>query len=98
MKSDYVLQILAGSPPLTITQLTTSLRFLGMETKFSSLHCFRMSIYQSLRFLMKEGLATRTEIDIDGEWSKYQITQKGLEFLQASDNLDVVKKLIERVA
>jgi DNA-binding PadR family transcriptional regulator len=97
MKSDYILEILSTAPALTITQLATSLRFLDMDTKFSSLHCFRMSIYQSLRFLMKEDFATRTEIDMKDRPSKYQITQRGFEYLQSLDNLEVVKKVIERV-
>ena len=95
--SEYILEILSTARALTITQLVTSLRFLNMETKYSSVHCFRMSIYQSLRFLMKEGFVTRTEVDLKGEKSKYQITVKGLEYLQSKDNLELVKRLIERV-
>ena len=96
MKSNYILEILSTCPALTISQLATSLRFLGLETEFSSLHCFRMSIYQWLRFLIGEGYVRRTEAKLK-ERSKYQITQNGLDYLESSDNLEVVKKLIERV-
>jgi DNA-binding PadR family transcriptional regulator len=97
MKSDYILQILASSPALTISELVASLRFLEMDTKFSSLHCFRMSVYQSLIFLMREGYVIRSDADQRSEQSRYQITQDGLDHLQSMDNLELVKKLIERV-
>jgi hypothetical protein len=99
MKSDYILSILTTSPSLTITQITTSLCFLGIDSKFSSLHSLRMSVYQALRSLLKEGYVIRRNSDLRRTQHKYEITQAGLNYLQyCTDNLEVLKKLIERVA
>ena len=93
MKSGFVLEVLSSSPPVTISQLLMVLRFLDMNNEFSTLHVLRMSIYQCLIQLMREGYVKRTDSGMKRLQHKYQITQQGRDYLQSPNTYDIVKKL-----
>ena len=96
---DVILQILAGSKEMTISQLFNILKFLGISNHYKNQHSFTTNVQKVLNILLREGLVTKSGEGRTGRGIEhsYSITPKGLEYLQTQTDLEIAKTIQMRV-
>jgi hypothetical protein len=99
MIHERILYIISASPKaLCIAEILPLLELVNLHKQYSNKYSMKINIYQTLNYLVRKGFISKVkDFETKHHPFRFVMTDSGLDYLSRDTNLEVVKRILERM-